>query len=105
MYTPLQSSVVALAVTLAVVLVVQENILVSTVHRKCHRRGTQTWQAILESVPPAEETCVSPLLTVFGASSGMDNQEVFARFCRRNRERKVDSKVLPGDGGGAKATH
>lgn len=61
-------SVMFLVVTLAVVVVVfKEEVLEAAVRRKRHRRDAQTWEAALEPIPPAEEACVSPFLTVWGS--------------------------------------
>lgn len=61
-------SVMSLAVSLAVVVVVfEEEVLEAAVRRESHRRDTQTRECALESTPPAEEACVSPFLTVAGA--------------------------------------
>lgn len=62
---------VPLAVVLIVVLVLQERILVTAVRGKRHRRNTQAGEGALEPVPPAEKSCVSPVLTVDSSLSAV----------------------------------
>lgn len=59
------------SVTLAVVLVLHEHVFVAAVYRKCHRRDTQSREGALESVPPTEETRVSPFVTVLCSQSSV----------------------------------
>lgn len=63
-------SMVFLAVTLAMVMVVfKEEVLEAAVRRKRHCRDAQTREGTLEPVPPAEEACVSPLFAVWGVAA------------------------------------
>lgn len=48
----------------AVMVVIQERILVSTVYSKGNSRNSEAWEASFESVPSGEWACVSPCLTV-----------------------------------------
>ena len=46
------------------VIIFQEEVFVSAVCRKCHRRNAQAWEAALEAVESCEGSGVSPRLTV-----------------------------------------
>lgn len=48
----------------AVMVVIQERILVSAVYGKGNSRNSEAWEASLESVPSREWACVSPCLTI-----------------------------------------
>lgn len=64
-FTVVIFSVVVLAVVLAVVVIVfKEEVLEAAVRRESHCRNAQAREGSLESAPPAEETRVSPSLTV-----------------------------------------
>lgn len=56
--------VVFLAMSLSVMLVLQEHVFISAVCRKRHGRDAQAREGSLEAVPPAEESSVSPPLAV-----------------------------------------
>lgn len=55
---------VLIAVAVAVVVTLKEEVLVAAVRRKCHRRDTQAGEARLEPVPSREPAAVAPCLTV-----------------------------------------
>lgn len=57
-------SVMLLSMSLAVMLLIQEEMLESAVSRKSHCRDAQAGEGVLESLPPAEESCVPPCLAV-----------------------------------------
>lgn len=56
--------VVLLAVAVAVVVALEEEVLVAAVCRKCHRRDAEAGEAALETVPPRELAAVAPCLAV-----------------------------------------
>lgn len=62
LFTVTPSSVVLLSVSLAVVVILQEQILVAAVYRKSHCRNAQTGECILESLSPTKESCIPPRL-------------------------------------------
>jgi hypothetical protein len=45
-------------------IIIEKQILVTTICRKCHCRNTETWESTLKSVPSCERSCISPCLTV-----------------------------------------
>lgn len=57
-FKPESSSVVLLPMSM--MLILQEEVFVSAVYRKCHRRDAQAGEATLESVPSRERSGVSP---------------------------------------------
>lgn len=54
----------SVAVSVAVVVVFEKEVLEAAVRREGHRRDAQAGEGALEPVPPAEEALVSPCLTV-----------------------------------------
>lgn len=64
---PGPNSVVLLAMTLSVMLVVQKQVFVATVCSEGHRRDAQPGEGGLEPIPPAKEAYVSPFLAVRSA--------------------------------------
>lgn len=60
------ASMVSVAVSVAVVLVLQEEVLVAAVGGKGHRRDAQAGERALEAVPSGEDALVSPRLAVRG---------------------------------------
>lgn len=43
--------------------IIEKQILVTTICRKCHCRDTQAWESTLKSIPSRERSCISPCLT------------------------------------------
>ena len=59
------------------VVILQKEVFVSAVCRKCHRRNAQAWEAALEAVESCEGSGVSPRLTVkFSQFHAADDQSV-----------------------------
>lgn len=85
----------------AVMVVIQERILVSAVYGKGNRRNSEAWEAGLESVPSGEWACVSPCLTIqtFQVSSklepkyGEETQVVGQTYCRFHGSLSAHSDV------------
>lgn len=62
--SPILNSVVFLAMTLSMVIILQKHVLIATVCSKSHGSNAQAREGVLEPIPPAEEACVSPFLAI-----------------------------------------
>lgn len=50
-------------------IIIQEQVFIAAINRKCSGRYTQPWESSLETVPPFELPCVSPPLAVASIES------------------------------------